>query len=82
MKNRDFVTAYKGNITQQFTRTSWEVMGTDKYGWVLVPEVPKEVANIPAPLIVSAENVDNVTEAAETLPAIQPAKTRKSKKRK
>ena len=39
-----YVTAYRGNQTKQFTLKSWNVMGTDKYGWTLVPEVPKEVA--------------------------------------
>jgi len=53
MKNSgDFVTAYRGDQTKRFTRRSWDVMGTDKYGWSLVPEVPKEVAEI-----VNAEDV-------------------------
>ena len=42
-KQGDFVTAYKGHLTKRFTRKSWNIMGTDKYGWALVPEVPKEV---------------------------------------
>lgn len=42
-RNQDTIIAYKGNLTQEFTRVSWEVMGTDKYGWSLIPEVPKEV---------------------------------------
>lgn len=42
-KTVEYVTAYKGQLTQRFTRKSWEVMGTDKCGWALVPEVPKEL---------------------------------------
>ena len=43
MSNTDTITAYKGNLTQTFTRKSWEILGSDKYGWELIPEVPKEV---------------------------------------
>jgi len=45
-KQGDFVTAYKGSLTKRFTRRSWNAMGTDKYGWLLVPEAPKEVAGL------------------------------------
>jgi hypothetical protein len=43
MRNTDTITAYKGNQTQVFTRVSWDILGSDKYGWSLIPEVPKEV---------------------------------------
>jgi hypothetical protein len=42
----DFVTAYRNGKQQRFTRRSWEVMGTDKYGWALVPDAPKEVSRL------------------------------------
>ena len=44
MSNTDTITAYKGNLTQVFTRKSWEILGSDKYGWELIPEAPKEIA--------------------------------------
>jgi hypothetical protein len=43
----DYIYAEKNGIRQRFTRKSWDVLGTDKLGWVEVeptpPPVPKEV---------------------------------------
>lgn len=72
MKQGDYVTAYKGSVTQQFTRRSWDVMGTDKCGWAIVPDVPKEI-------LTSANSV-----AGDELVGLPPAQHRgrfKKKKR-
>lgn len=37
------IKATKNGLEQTFTDRQWDVMGTDKYGWEIVPEVPKEV---------------------------------------
>lgn len=42
----DRILCEKNGIRQYFTRRSWEVLGTDKLGWVEVPvepPTPKEV---------------------------------------
>jgi len=43
----DYIYAEKDGAKQRFTRKSWDVLGTDKLGWVEVapapPPVPKEV---------------------------------------
>lgn len=79
MSNTDTITAYKGNLTQVFTRKSWEILGSDKYGWELIPEAPKEIA-----LLVSNAK-DDAGDALPEAPIEQiagiPKQTRKSKKR-
>lgn len=45
------MTAKRNGLEKKFTRKQWDNLGTDKYGWELVPETPKEVA----PLIGSNE---------------------------
>ena len=40
---QEILKAWKNGVCQRFTRHQWEIMGSDKYGWVLEPEVPKEV---------------------------------------
>lgn len=61
----ELLKAWKNGICQHFTRRQWEVLGTDKYGWVLEPAVPKEVAAIAA--------------AAPTAPVPTEKKTRKKR---
>jgi hypothetical protein len=43
----DYVHAEKNGMRQRFTRKSWDLLGTNKLGWVEVaptpPPVPKEV---------------------------------------
>jgi hypothetical protein len=43
----DYIHAERNGIRQSFTRKSWDVLGTDKLGWVELaptpPPVPKEV---------------------------------------
>ena len=51
MEASDILIAEKNGMTKQFTRKQWDNLGTDKYGWELVPETPKEVA----PLVESNE---------------------------
>ena len=46
--NSDILTATRNGVSRTFTRRMWDIMGTDKYGWVLEPEVPKEVAELVA----------------------------------
>lgn len=38
--------ATKNGRVKYFTLKQWSVLGTDKYGWILEPEIPKEVAAI------------------------------------
>jgi hypothetical protein len=40
------IKAIKNGAPQIFTDRQWDVMGTDKYGWEIVPEIPKEVASM------------------------------------
>lgn len=45
------IIAEKNGYREHFTQTQWEMMGTDKMGWVVVPEevaAPKVVAEPPA----------------------------------
>lgn len=79
MSNTDTITAYKGNLTQTFTRKSWDILGSDKYGWTLIPEPPKEIAA----LVSSAQDDagDSLQEAPKEQSAGVPKQTRKSKKR-
>lgn len=95
MSNTDTITAYKGNLTQVFTRKSWEILGSDKYGWELIPEVPKEVRNakysppdrvpVGGVLEFSSSAQDDAGDALPEAPIEQsagiPKQTRKSKKR-
>ena len=46
MTESEVLTAQRNGLTQTFTRRQWEIMGTDKYGWELIPETPKEVAGL------------------------------------
>jgi len=40
--------AERNGHQRYFTKTQWEVLGTDKYGWVLVPaEVAIDMAKTP-----------------------------------
>ncbi len=38
------VIAWRNGIRKVFTARQWDILGTDKYGWVAEPETPKEVA--------------------------------------
>lgn len=51
MEEYSILTAKRNGLEKKFTRKQWDNLGTDKYGWELVPETPKEVA----PLIGSNE---------------------------
>lgn len=42
MKNE--VITWKNGVRKVWTRKQWDILGTDKYGWVEEPELPKEVA--------------------------------------
>lgn len=37
------VIAWRNGIRKVFTARQWDILGTDKYGWVAEPETPKEV---------------------------------------
>jgi len=47
------IIAERGGKIREFTRKAWDLMGTDKYGWVpvesMAPPVPKEVVGAPMP---------------------------------
>ena len=45
MEASNDVLAVKNGMERKFTRRQWDIMGTDKYGWEVVPTVPKEVAD-------------------------------------
>lgn len=66
MKDAELVTAYRGNVTRQFTRRNWDILGTDTYGWQLVPEVPKEVAAAISPKEQPSQTPPVVLEATPT----------------
>lgn len=40
----DTIIAWKNGVRKVWTRKQWDILGTDKYGWVEEPELPKEVA--------------------------------------
>lgn len=51
------IIAVKNGKIREFTRKMWDLIGTDKYGWVPVeqtapPPVPKEVAQAAQPSVV------------------------------
>ena len=48
MAESNTVTAVKNGKTRIFTRSLWDIIGTDKYGWVEIVEPPSEVLQ-PAP---------------------------------
>lgn len=81
MKNTEFVTAYKGNQVQNFTRKSWDVLGTDKLGWSLIPEAPKEVAALAEKINNNESTATNDVSDGNNEPP-QDKKTRKYQKRK
>jgi len=51
------IIAVRGGKIREFTRKAWDLIGTDKYGWVpvesMAPPVPKEVVGIPPITILS-----------------------------
>ena len=40
----DQVVTWKGELRKVWTRKAWDNLGTDKYGWVEEPAMPKELA--------------------------------------
>lgn len=44
----DVIKAERNGMVREFTRKQWDIIGTDKHGWVEIaqaPPVPKEVAH-------------------------------------
>lgn len=67
------IIAVRNGKTREFTRKMWDLIGTDKYGWVPVeqttpPPVPKEVA----------QTVGNIADILSNTPA--PATSKRKKK--
>ena len=42
----ELITTYKNGQEKVWTRRQWEILGSDKHGWVVVPQTPKEVAQV------------------------------------
>ncbi len=55
MKNE--VIAWRNGIRKVFTAKQWDILGTDKYGWVAEPETPKEVVGMQS----AGGNVEELT---------------------
>ena len=71
--------AEKNGRRRYFTKTQWEVLGTDKYGWVLVPA---EVVYEPTKGVLSAEPPITIIGSASQMQAPLQLPNQKPKRRK
>lgn len=40
----DFIKTYRNGVEKVWSRKQWDTLGSDKYGWEPIPDIPKEVA--------------------------------------
>jgi len=74
------IIAVRGGKIREFTRKAWDLIGTDKYGWVpvesMAPPVPKEVVGIP-PVTIVGRTLEVNEPPAPTLVIAKPSKRKK-----
>ncbi len=66
--------AEKNGHQRYFTEKQWEVLGTDKYGWVLVPA---EVVYEPTKAVLSAEPPITIIGSASQMQTPKPRRRKK-----
>lgn len=72
--------AEKNGYRRHFTKTQWEVLGTDKCGWVLVPEeVTINVSKTPAVGVVNTDPAQTIVGSASQIQAPTPKQKRRKK---
>lgn len=64
------IRTYKNGQEKEWSAQQWAILGSDKYGWEIVPEVPKEILG----------KVEAPAQAAQAVPALPTAKRKKKAK--
>ncbi len=78
----DTIIAWKNGVRKVWTRKQWDILGTDKYGWVEEPELPKEVSLLGEVIKEQERRIGILMKGLDTKEAEMPQTTNKRKKRK